>query len=162
MRLECLFSQFNKDKLKVKVWLTFLKNKFWLISLKDWKMRWTTTTSAEKENILTTRTVRFRQTSQSTSRDTSAKQLLSCIRDSRSGFQSDLRGRAGTGAPPPRFRGCHSLDRPWDSLLCQVSLIILFWEIGISQLTSFHWIINQGAGFYTQTVTQYPPSYLHD
>ena len=93
-----------------------------------WKMRWTTSTSAEEENILTTRIPQFRQTAGTTTlqrRDTSAKLVLSCIQDSRQGFPSDTRARAGVGVLPHRFLGCPSSDHPQGSLLCPVSTTII-------------------------------------
>ena len=36
------------------------------------------------------------------------------------------------------------------------------WDIGLIQLTSSHFILNHGAGFYKPSIPQYPPSHLQD
>ena len=36
------------------------------------------------------------------------------------------------------------------------------WDIGLSQPTSAHFILNHGGGFYKPTIPQYTPSHLQD
>ena len=42
------------------------------------------------------------------------------------------------------------------------SSILFLWDFGLSLLTSSHFILNHGAGFYKPTIPQYSPTHLKD